>query len=104
MSAAEVCQITSFAVTPRYMALARTLAQPVQPDAPINEAAILARLSAIEARFGNGAMASMCILTRNSPALCCGVTVVDARYNIIAQTTAATFTAALDAMERRAPV
>lgn len=88
----------------RYLALARTLAQPVQPDAPLSEAAMLARLAGIEARFGNGAMASMCILTRNGDTHRVGVTVLDAQYSIIAQTTAATFAAALDAMERRAPV
>jgi hypothetical protein len=84
----------------RYLALARTLARPVQP-APLDEAAILARLEAIEARFGNGAMVSMCIRT-GSDAHRVGVTVLDAQYNIIAQTTAATFAAALDAMERDA--
>lgn len=57
MSAAEVCQITGFAVTPRYLALARTLAQPVQPDAPLDEAAILARLDAIAAGVGRSAVA-----------------------------------------------
>lgn len=56
MSAAEVCDVTGFAVTPRYMRLARALAQPVQPEP--QDAATLRRLQALATAMGPRGTAS----------------------------------------------
>lgn len=111
MSAAEVCQITGFAVTPRYMALARTLAQPVQP-ATLDEAAILARLDAIAAGVGRSAVA---MVTLRSSGFTGGSACASVHPHGVGRE-GATFAfaddmgealdalaAALDAMDRRAP-
>lgn len=103
MSAAEVCDITGHRIPAfrdeRYLALARTLAQPVQP-APMDETAILARLDAIEAIAGHAVRLSV----RSSGNGGRRVWAASAQYSDDGDmfATADTITDALDAIERMA--
>ena len=101
--APRVCDITGHRIPAfrdaRYLALARTLAQPVQPVA-LDETAILARLDAVEALCGHAVRLSV----RSSGNGGRRVWAASAEYSDDGDmfASADTITDALDALERRA--